>query len=164
MLEKHLRIFYFLVIAGFIGGVPAAIISFIFRSNDTVLVTVFTLCTFVTALIYPNCRKKESLNKEVVDFWYYFLAMVAVILFYSHDSSQREKLKSYDEYQRLHNTKADLERKLSALRSIALDTDGAYRAITIKARNNESYAAAVAHPFCDRLVIDRTGKVRLRRF
>lgn len=146
MSDRQGSIFYFLFLASFIGGVIAAIIRFIFASNDSLQVVAFTLVVFGTALIYTY--KMGSLKGKAVDFLYYFLAMVAAVLFFSHDTIQRQKVKSYDEYQQLLDEETDLKRKLTVLRFITSNSDTAYKTATKKARYEAEFAASVAKSFC----------------
>ncbi len=144
MLNRALIIF--LAIATITGVLLLGIVTLIFNVEGTGKLVAFALGVGLASLLFPKIV--EPLPKDAVDFWYYFLAIVAVVLFYFHNSAQRTAVERYDEYQELLERKSELEQKLTALELIISKPKEVIGVLSERSRSLAAAAAAHAELVC----------------
>lgn len=136
----------FLTLATITGMLLLGMATLIFNDAGTAKLVAFSLGVGMVSLLFPKIAK--PLPKDAVDFWYYFLAIVAVVLFYFHDSAQRTAVERYDVYQELLERKSELEQELRALELIISKPKDAIGVLSKRSRSLANAAAAHVQLVC----------------
>jgi len=112
MLDKN--IIGFLASAITFGFIASYLAKPVLKLGDEGTLTLFAFFIVLLAAVFP--RVIAPLQREQVDFWYYSLAIIAVLALFFHSEAQRRKLDVASEYQKLHTERAELEGKLAVIR------------------------------------------------
>lgn len=125
------------VILGFLS-VPILVASVcaIVPDYSVIKVLVFAIIVFVWSLVFPTKLKGQDLTLPggAVDFWYYSLALFGVLLFFSSNADQRERLRLSEIYNAALERSAELSKDKKLFTDLSNNRDAFFDKITTMAQ------------------------------